>query len=135
MTDKSIFSQLFVNFPKKTTIQQLHIWHRVVEIYSSLRLTKTTDRLPAIAGLAKAFEKLRTGEVYRSGLWQKTIVKALAWSRKEEGEDSLLQNSEPSWSWALVPGGISYLYTDGEPTAICKIVHPSIVDGMISRRC
>jgi len=60
------------------------------------------DRLPALAGLAKALAE-RTGDEYLAGIWKKGLIEGLLWY----GEDDLLLTPTyraPSWSWASVDG-------------------------------
>ena len=84
-------------------------WYAVVVDYTGRSLTVQTDILPALSGLAAAFQKLLRDE-YCAGLWRNNIIRGLCWVRigppkrtkKElEGKDCSL----PSWSWASVVGG------------------------------
>lgn len=52
-------------------------WHIIVERYSALKLSRETDRLPALSGLAlKASANLGR---YLCGLWQPTLIHDLIW--------------------------------------------------------
>ena len=84
-------------------------WYAIVLDYTGRTLTVQTDILPALSGLAAAFQKLLRDE-YCAGLWRNNIIRGLCWERigppkrtkKElEGKD----RSMPSWSWASVVGG------------------------------
>ena len=83
-------------------------WHRVIEQYSSLSLTKQTDRLPALSGLA-----IRSSPVlgeYLAGLWKHSLVSDLLW-RINKLEHDIVRPTEyiaPSWSWASVNGPVSF---------------------------
>lgn len=61
-----------------------HEWRSWVHSYSSLNLTKQTDRLPVLSGLAQVTRCHRetagvpTG-YYLAGLWEGTLVNELAW--------------------------------------------------------
>ncbi|KAH8782076.1 heterokaryon incompatibility protein-domain-containing protein [Hyaloscypha finlandica] len=83
-------------------------WHRVIEQYSSLSLTKQTDRLPALSGLS-----IRSSPVlgeYLAGLWKHSLVSDLLW-RINELEHDIVRPTEyiaPSWSWASVTGPASF---------------------------
>lgn len=83
-------------------------WHRAVSEYSTLALTKSSDRLPAIAGIARQMQKLRRGEDYFAGLWRESCLEDLLWFHncqqgpggyRECVRDTLCA---PSWSWACV---------------------------------
>lgn len=49
-------------------------WYGLVQNYSSRSLTNPTDRLPAIEGMARAFDTLLNGRQgrYLAGLWEKS---------------------------------------------------------------
>ncbi|KAF8860244.1 HET-domain-containing protein [Acephala macrosclerotiorum] len=53
-------------------------WHTVVRNYSHLKLTVESDRLPAIAGLAREAEECRVGP-YLAGLWGDSLLLDLTW--------------------------------------------------------
>lgn len=75
-------------------------WYQVVAMYAKLQLTKQTDRLPAIAGIARQVQ-LRTGDTYLCGFWKSDIVRGLHWCY---GPPSVMIRPAtpraPSWSWA-----------------------------------
>jgi hypothetical protein len=53
-------------------------WRRLVMAYSELGLTYSSDRLPALSGLAKQFLGLRKGP-YLAGLWRDSFLSDLMW--------------------------------------------------------
>ena len=80
--------------------QQIEIWPYIVLQYSSRKLSKPADKIDALVGIAtelSAFWK----DVYLIGLWQKTFVRNLAWSRvpKEKVLSERLFSNTPTWSW------------------------------------
>lgn len=86
-------------------------FHRVVEKYSSLSLTKPSDRLPALSGLCRRIQHLR-GE-YTAGLWSDSICSDLLWrvntlSLDAENAGRPLRYRGPSWSWVSVESPIAY---------------------------
>ncbi|KAF2626299.1 hypothetical protein BU25DRAFT_394934 [Macroventuria anomochaeta] len=90
-------------------------FHRVVEKYSTLNLTKRSDRLPALSGLCKRIQHVR-GE-YAAGLWMESIAFDLLWrvERLNVNSTKILKSDEdycgPSWSWVSVLDPIMY-WTD-----------------------
>lgn len=82
-------------------------WYRVVGEYARLSLTKHTDRLPAIAGIARQVQ-LRTDDTYLAGLWKSNIPRGLYWWYG--GHPSLPARPSvpqaPSWSWAALSPAI-----------------------------
>lgn len=87
-------------------------FHRIVEQYSTLRLTKQPDRLPALSGLCKRIQHVR-GE-YAAGLWLESIAFDLLWrvERLNVGSTKTSQPEEeycgPSWSWVSVSAPVAY---------------------------
>ncbi|SCO53270.1 related to tol protein [Fusarium fujikuroi] len=73
------------------------------------QLTRKTDFLPSIAGIASLFSK-RLNDDYAAGLWKNNMHQSLCWAAGEEDKPShqdLLQRLRapspyiaPSWSWA-----------------------------------
>jgi len=95
-------------------IHPIRRWTQIVRIYSSLLFTVATDRLAAISGIARAFEKPENGKYY-AGMWVKDIAFQLAWRRVlsvETLEPAAITEARirgPSWSWASITGPIDYL--------------------------
>jgi hypothetical protein len=81
-------------------------WLEVVEEYSKLRLTKESDRLPALTGVATVFQK-KLGCAYMAGIWRDDVARGILWDVTTYGpfERSIRRNdSAPTWSWAsLIP--------------------------------
>lgn len=70
-------------------------------------ITKPTDRLPAIAGLASEFHSVLGSDTYRFGVWMKDPV-SLLWSFDRQSISDTLVTGVPSWSWARDETGISW---------------------------
>ena len=89
---------------------RVHQWHSIVEQYSELELTKHTDRLPAVGGIAQHYHKsgVRAGERYLAGLWSGSLVEDLLWWATEVESRRLGAAVAPSWSWASVSGAVQY---------------------------
>ncbi|KAN0107865.1 HET domain containing protein [Hyaloscypha variabilis] len=85
-------------------------WASIVQQYSSRFLTIRTDRLPAISGLAKAFENRGLGR-YIAGIWTENLPIWLIWCRQDHGSiDSNNVYVAPSWSWASVAAGTQVFF-------------------------
>ncbi|KAJ3548273.1 hypothetical protein NM208_g1089 [Fusarium decemcellulare] len=108
-------------------------WSMFVANFAARNITNPTDKLPAIAGLARKFHEVGGDSLgkYCAGMWEKEIVNTLLW-RREESTDissfhlpmafrrgrSLIKPDgatddrktwkprAPSWSWAAVDGQI-----------------------------
>lgn len=77
-------------------------WYRLIGMYSKLALTKPTDKLAAVAGIAQQVQ-LRTGDTYLAGLWKSNIRRGLQWWPNPHSilvRPSIPQ--APSWSWAAL---------------------------------
>ncbi|KAH8597605.1 hypothetical protein B0O99DRAFT_592754 [Bisporella sp. PMI_857] len=83
-------------------------WHRNVERYSTLKLTKPSDYLPALSGLAQLTSS--SLKLYAAGLWTDTISADLLWRVDKLQLDSgrPLETRGPSWSWVSVTSRVSY---------------------------
>ncbi|KAK3321776.1 heterokaryon incompatibility protein-domain-containing protein [Apodospora peruviana] len=91
-------------------------WYRLVERYARCELTYDTDRLPAVAGLAKYYQELSGAGPYAYGLWLSSIHQGLLWVETGDGpvEIEAMQDGSvpksPSWSWGLWRSEIRYPY-------------------------
>jgi hypothetical protein len=79
-------------------------WLEVVEEYSKLRLTRQSDRLPALTGVTTVFQK-KLGCGYLSGIWQHDIARGILWdvTRSDwlRSKRSIRRHDcAPTWSWA-----------------------------------
>ncbi|WQF89828.1 Putative heterokaryon incompatibility [Colletotrichum destructivum] len=86
-------------------------WHRVVSEYTCLNLTKTSDMLPALSGLAHETAELLYDE-FLAGLWSKNIEQDLMWrvvtvADWRHQRENILKRGwiAPSWSWASTGSG------------------------------
>jgi len=88
-------------------------WYELVKIYTNRALTFSTDRLPAISGIAERYAEILRDE-YVTGLWKSKLPLELLWAREtwNSGEDRLKRRpreyQSPSWSWAVINGPIEF---------------------------
>ncbi|KAK4083841.1 uncharacterized protein Triagg1_1503 [Trichoderma aggressivum f. europaeum] len=97
------------NLQMKEILVPVKQWHGLVEHYSKLKLTKQTDRLPALSGLAHRMAPF-LGD-YHAGLWKSSLFLDLAWAA-DKPSSHLNRSREyigPSWSWVSVNAGVRYL--------------------------
>jgi hypothetical protein len=52
------------------------LWYDALYLYWPRRLTKSSDKLPALAGIARAIEE-KTGDQYVAGLWRSEMIQGL----------------------------------------------------------
>ncbi|TVY80788.1 hypothetical protein LSUE1_G006734 [Lachnellula suecica] len=109
--------QQFKHRPLKPTDERrVHqLWRNVLHIYVGRSLTKQSDKLPALAGMA-AFVHSITGDDYLAGFWARDIsisllwTAAAIWAKGAATMDYLFPAPQwelaaptleaPSWSWA-----------------------------------
>jgi hypothetical protein len=94
------------------------LWYKILEDYTMRNLTQPSDKLAAISGLARLFEK-RIGAPYLAGVWGDAIVEGLGWQGMGFARDVGTTTPDqpqayiaPSWSWASY-GGVSAHGTTG----------------------
>ncbi|KAH6868878.1 heterokaryon incompatibility protein-domain-containing protein [Thelonectria olida] len=108
-------------------------WGSIVSIYTNCALTKESDRLIAMSGIAKTFQEVN-GDTYLAGLWKRMVYIDLAWTTNASGGAQVLRckSYAPTWSWASVAGGHTVLHIlKGKyghlPTPLIKLVDARIV--------
>jgi hypothetical protein len=95
-------------------------WRELVMLYSGCELTKRTDKLPAVSGIAQLFSSYFKDR-YMAGLWYEDLCRCITWHRQpgwywNHGKrvDSLSASSSslpyraPTWSWASIDGEIMF---------------------------
>jgi hypothetical protein len=75
-------------------------WYNILNDYVFRALSVSSDKLPAISGLAHEFSS-QIHSTYKAGIWLEDIQQGLLWSYFEHGvkPDSY---RAPSWSWAAM---------------------------------
>lgn len=104
-------------------------WCRIIEEYTRRKITKDTDRFPALSGLAEQYRKA-TGKTYLAGLWLEDLPFMLLWRLDPDSEvwlESPTAYCAPSWSWASLKGPVdlvAYSLDEGdEPTTSVIAAH------------
>lgn len=96
--------RIFPNFFQSATI-----WSILVREYTGKSLTRSTDRLPALSGIAKEMGKHfgfdgNSGVTYLAGLWSRCFAQQLTWTLGFSEPASRVIGRAPSWSWASLDG-------------------------------
>jgi hypothetical protein len=99
-------------------------WREMVLLYTTTHLTCKTDRLPAIAGLAKLWAKTSTDR-YIAGCWQKNLIFHLLWTAKVRCEHTAMP-PHPSWSWVSFDGPVCF-YGPDSPSQFVSLVDDLVV--------
>ncbi|KAF2107346.1 heterokaryon incompatibility protein-domain-containing protein [Lophiotrema nucula] len=83
-------------------------WHAVIEEYTSCKLSRASDRLIALSGIAEEF-KSSQNDRYLAGLWGRSLILDLLWLCLNSDQHDAHQKRAPSWSWAAREGRIGYV--------------------------
>ncbi|KAK8103006.1 HET-domain-containing protein [Apiospora sp. TS-2023a] len=81
-------------------------WSSLVELYSHANLTRSSDRLPALSGIAMRQYEVEKDQ-YLAGMWRKNLVYQLLWSKREHQLNKRPKWQAPTWSWASINGGVT----------------------------
>ncbi|KAK2033595.1 HET-domain-containing protein [Colletotrichum zoysiae] len=79
-------------------------WDKIVMYYSGTILTNPSDRLPALAGVARR-QHQATGHHYLAGIWREDLVYQITWMVVGKRRKRPVWRA-PSWSWIAVDGRV-----------------------------
>ncbi|KAK7184485.1 hypothetical protein PSPO01_09519 [Paraphaeosphaeria sporulosa] len=82
-------------------------WYSLVRAYTHRKLTRPTDRILALSGLAKEYCAALDDE-YLAGLWRKSLFTELLWTVEGNTHPAPTSFQGPSWSWTSVNGVIDF---------------------------
>lgn len=118
--------------PEQTSEMVHDHWKLVVERYSTTGLSRESDKLIALAGMAKLMAERIRGR-YVAGMWEKYLASQLSWRVKTAYENGRLlypsrrpkEYRAPTFSWASVdaPQGIQCSETKRERELHVAIRH------------
>jgi hypothetical protein len=86
-----------------------YYWQSIVKVFSNCRLTKKSDKLPALSGLAAHCHKMIPEDEYLAGTWLEFPQMWLGWRTTEASTRYAVQPEtldEPSWSWTSDDSGM-----------------------------
>lgn len=104
--------QSFLRACRRQDLAAIHEqWLELVKAYVKRNIFNSSDRFPAIMGLAVLClgpytdENMEVrGQEYLAGLWRHTFAQDLSWSVQAPGAaERRLDSVAPSWSWASLP--------------------------------
>lgn len=100
--------------------QVLHNWYNMLDIgFCGRSITKDSDILPALSGVALQFQTSLGGRCY-AGIWEADILRGLLWKCGNVSNVASIRGKKrrfltprtvycaPSWSWASLHGAIWY---------------------------
>ena len=88
----------------KRAEERWSLWDQAVNAYTALHLTKSSDRLPAISGIASRLHDPSLGN-YLGGLWEQNLETHLLWSVADNANASRI--GHPSWSWSAIDAPVT----------------------------
>jgi hypothetical protein len=88
--------------------QQAYIsWQKIVASYSKRTLTKDSDKLMAVLGIAN-FLGMTLKDEFVAGLWKGHLYRDLLWTSTGTARTRVKTVEFPTWSWASLSGTVSY---------------------------
>jgi hypothetical protein len=113
LKDKGTWSRIALRGSGPSRDKELEtLWETIRDDYFGRNLSKKSDMLPAMAGLAKRFQSLRKHSTYLAGLWSHNIAEGLSWTVLDFDEETMANDGVPSWSWASITYGVGYIYAN-----------------------
>lgn len=104
-----------VNFIRQVTYNY-YGWRNLIDDYCHRTLTNSSDRLPALSGLAAKFQR-ELDSKYLAGMWEKDLVQYLGWSTMFPSA-APSEYRAPSFSWASVDNPVLYHPIGSEDSSI-----------------
>jgi hypothetical protein len=118
--EKARFHQLLD--PSKGVASSNDTWWTFIKDYTGSNLTKMSDRLVALQGIATQIEG-HTGQSYCSGFWiNDTLSSALLWTTTNANIPRPKEYRGPSWSWGSIDGPIEFNSGRFSGTALVHIL-------------
>ena len=69
----------YITFANGICVDELHhTWLSLVNLYAEAQLTYRSDALPALSGLANAFQD-KLQDQYLAGIWRGDMIRGLFW--------------------------------------------------------
>ncbi|MCJ1388648.1 hypothetical protein MMC18_001497 [Xylographa bjoerkii] len=116
------------------------VWHKIIEEYSERHITKVSDRLSALYGIAQRLSKLGLSQGrFAAGHWEEDFPRGLLWASHTDDTPNprnMLDSQKraphlPTWSWGNCGLPISHAITKHEEGELksCLRGHPTFVGG------
>lgn len=113
----------------------LDFWYHALDLYSACHLTKPSDRILAMAGLANEVGEIlkrfrhqaenttdAQDEAYLSGLWLRDIHHGLLWEEDHSANSwNTRVTGAPSWSWSSIMTPVKWPERKTDVQQACKI--------------
>ncbi|SJL15819.1 uncharacterized protein ARMOST_19324 [Armillaria ostoyae] len=116
--------------PEVDLTDTIFLWKMILSNYTRRILTKSRDRLNALAGVTKEFQILWPDSRYIAGLWAHQLPRCLLWHNVGGSQccNRPNHNSAPSWSWASTDGEVNVnIYNFSTNEILCTIIQCDVV--------
>lgn len=122
-SDEPAFYKFLLGIIKSTIY---NLWYSAVDEYTTRQLTFSSDKLPAMAGIASRIQTI-THDDYLAGHWRREMERSLFWAACTmhpcDHPARALKYRAPSWSWASIDGRI---YSHFPNLASGEVVPPPV---------
>lgn len=112
--EDEVRSRHLADFLGQNTPDSIYLaWHDIVSYYSEKELTRITDKLSALSGLARLVSESLSvkPEAYLAGHWRDDLNPSLLWHvTAPKVPNRSLTYRAPTWSWASTNGRIGYFH-------------------------
>lgn len=131
---KPTFANSFMRNP--TSDDLIDQWKLIVFHYSGMKLSRETDRLPALSGLAQRFKSRNIG-TYVAGLWEKNLDTQLLWHTFRSGNFRNRSSTyiAPTWSWASLSTRVFFLKVESVHRGNDILQSTKIVGSILEAHC
>ena len=105
-------------------------WYAASKAYSAASLTKYSDKIIAIAGVAEMCQE-RLDDQYVVGLWRKAIIAQLCWETHARDYTRPDPCVAPTWSWLSINGSLrldALFEACGPPFLRILKIHVDLID-------
>lgn len=115
--------------PYDSSFSKYDVWNEAINNYTSCSLTRITDKLVALSGIAEQRSlSLLDGDNYLAGVWRHSLPLSLLW-KVVEHKDLYLRPHDylaPSWSWVSRDVQVRYGNYDYESKPL-----PIVIDAKV----
>lgn len=116
------------HIPHDSSFGKYDAWNKAINNYTGCSLTRITDKLVALSGIAEHQSLSLESDNYLAGVWRQSLPLSLLWKEVEHG-DLHLQPHEylaPSWSWVSRDVQVCYSKYDYESKPL-----PIVIDAKV----
>lgn len=99
------FRKTWRNLSEQSPDSRIQLWNQMIAQYSGNQMSKPSDKLVAMAGLAHDLGQNWPRVDYLAGLWSYDLLHGLLWNCRRCTRSRFY--NAPSWSWASVDGSVT----------------------------